>query len=78
MLKIDNMVFFKIRIGLMVYLCLMIINIVLIFWYWFIRGGMIYKFIWYLLIFIGNVCYVNMYNISFFKKYFLNDYVEKL
>lgn len=74
MLKIDNMVFFKIRIGLMVYLCLMIINIVLI----FIRGGMIYKFIWYLLIFIGNVCYVNMYNISFFKKYFLNDYVEKL
>lgn len=56
----------------MVYLCLMIINIVLI----FIRGGMIYKFIWYLLIFIGNVCYVNMYNISFFKKYFLNDYVE--
>lgn len=42
----------------------------------FIRGGMIHKLIWYSLISIGNVCYVNTYNISFFKKYSSNDHAE--
>lgn len=76
--KIDNMVFFKIRTGLMAHLRLMTINTASTFWYWFIRGGMIHKLIWYSLISIGNVCYVNTYNISFFKKYSSNDHAEKL
>lgn len=62
--------FFKIRTGLMAHLRLMTINTAST----FIRGGMIHKLIWYSLISIGNVCYVNTYNISFFKKYSSNDH----
>lgn len=70
--KIDNMVFFC--LFLMAHLRLMTINTAST----FIRGGMIHKLIWYSLISIGNVCYVNTYNISFFKKYSSNDHAEKL
>lgn len=66
--------FLKIRTGLMAHLRLMTINTAST----FIRGGMIHKLIWYSLISIGNVCYVNTYNISFFKKYSSNDHAEKL